>query len=389
MHDRARIAMGSLMPGLDQTAVRRVNTSVVLRTLAEQDGEATLQTLADGTALSRRTVELILTELIADGWAQEAVSRSGSAGRPARRFRFVAERSVVAGAQIDTHLAHAVVADLRGRVLGRAERVLGDDYAAPERAVARAADAVRAAAEDAGIPIERLGAGGVAAGGVIDADTGVVRRLVSAPRWSDFGLGDALSAEFGIPWIADNDANLAALAEFRGGAATGRRHIAWLIHGQRTGAGFIVGGELHRGAGGAAGELIESRVLGLGRDREQAIGRLSSPLASDREHGMAAVRAALAGDAAAMTAARELADEIADIVDIMAWTIAPELVVLGGGLEAGAELLLPLVRDRLHELGAPDIDLAASRIGTDASLVGAVRLALDEIDAELYGPVVG
>ncbi|MFT4122640.1 MAG: ROK family transcriptional regulator [Microbacteriaceae bacterium] len=376
------------MPGLDQTAVRRVNTSVVLRALAGHDDEATLQTLAAHTALSRRTVELILAELVAEGWAREAASRSGVAGRPARRFRFVAERSLVAGARIDTHLAHGVVADLHGRVLGRAERVLGDDYFAPERAVAHAAAAVRAAADDAGVPIERLGAGGIAAGGVIDPDAGVVRRLVNAPCWSGFGLGTALSAEFGIPWVADNDANLAALAEFRDGAARGRRHIAWLIHGQRSGAGFIVGGELHRGAGGAAGELIESRVLGLERDPEHLIGRLSSPLATDRERGMAAVRAALDGDPAACAAARELAVEIADVIDVIAWTIAPELVVLGGGLEAGAELLVPLVRERLSELGAPDVEFAASTVGADAPILGAVRLALDRIDAELYGPIV-
>ncbi len=377
------------MPGLDQAAVRRVNTAVVLRALATHPGDATLQALVEVTHLSRRTVELILGELAAEGWAVDVPAESGGgAGRPARRFRFGAERRLVAAARIDTHLAHGIVADLTGRVIGRAERVLGAHYFDPERAVALAAEAVRGAAAEAGVPIERLGAGGVAAGGVIDPDTGVVRRLVNAPRWDGFPLADAFSQEFGIPWVADNDANLAALAELRGGAAKGRRHMAWLIHGQRTGAGFIVGGELHRGADGAAGELIQSRVLGLERDPDHVIGRLTSPLPGEREQGMASVRAAIAGDASAISAARELAAEIADVIDVIAWTIAPELVVLGGGLETGAQLLIPLIRERLRELGAPDVELAASTVGADAPILGAVRHALDRIDTELYGPVV-
>jgi predicted NBD/HSP70 family sugar kinase len=377
------------MPGLDQTAVRRVNTAVVLRALAADPEHATLQTLVGGTELSRRTVELILAELVADGWAREVDAEgSGGAGRPARRFRFVAERRLVAGVRIDTHLVHAVIADLHGHVLGLAERALGDDYFEPELAVARAADAIRAAAAAAGVSIERLGAGGIAAGGVIDPDSGVVRRLVNAPRWTDFGLADAFTREFGIPWVADNDANLAALAELRQGAAMGRRHIAWLIHGQRTGAGFIVGGELHRGAGGAAGEIIESRVLGLERDSSQLIARLTSPLPDEHQQGIDAVRAALAGDATAAAAARELAAEVADIIDVLAWTIAPELVVLGGGLEAGASLLIPLIHERLRELGAPEIELVATVIGADAPIVGAMRFALEQMDAELYGAVL-
>lgn len=377
------------MPGLDQTGVRRVNTSVVLRALAATPEDATLQSLAERTRLSRRTVELILAELVAEGWAHEAPAESaGGAGRPARRFRFAADRRAIVGARIDTHLAHAIVCDLRGQVLGRAERVLGDDYFEPERAIEHAAEAVRAAAADAGVPLDRLGAGGLAAGGVIDPDDGVVHRLVNAPRWSGFPAAPALSAALGVPWVADNDANLAALAEFRDGAARGRRHIAWLIHGQRSGAGFIVGGELHRGAGGAAGELIESRVLGLARDPDHPIGRLTSPLPADRERAMAVVRAALADDEEATAAARALAAEIADVIDVIAWTIAPELVVLGGGLESAAELLIPLVRARLRDLGAPEVELAASTVGAEAPLLGAVRHALDHIDAELYGPVV-
>lgn len=375
------------MAGLDQTALRRVNTAAVLRALASINADATLQALIGETGLSRRTVELILGDLVAEGWAIEVPSESsGGAGRPARRFGFAAGHRLVAAARIDTHLAHGAVADTRGRILGQASRALGD-YADPRRAVADAIAAIRAAADEAAVPLDRLRAGGVAAGGVIDAN-GVVRRLVSAPDWAGFALADAFEGEFAVPWVADNDANLAALAEHRAGIAQGRRHIAWLIHGHRTGVGLIINGEVHRGGSGAAGELIESRVLGLGRSQEHPIGMLTSPIAAARSSAAKLVAAALAGDRAALALAEEFAALLADAVDVIAWTVAPELIVLGGGLEAAADLLIPLVRARTGEAGVLDIEIAATSIGADAPLIGAVRYALDRIDAELFGPTV-
>lgn len=376
------------MPGLDQAAVRRVNTAVVLRALALTEDTTTLYDLSSRTGLSRRTIELIVNALAEEGWINEdRASTPGAAGRPARRLRFVADRVLAAGVRIDTHAASAVVADLTGRIVGRADRVLGEDYFDPDRAVAHASEAVAAAMEQAGAPMDRLRAGAVAAGGVIGAD-GVVRRLVNAPRWTGFPLAGALSERFRIPWAADNDANFAALAEHRDGIGRDRTTLAWLILGRRVGAGFIVNGELHRGANGAAGELIESRVLGLVREARNAIGMLTSPNRDEREDARAAVRAALAGDAAALAAAAELADEIADVIDVVAWTIAPELIVLGGGLEEAAGLLIPLVRERLSGPEAPEVELAPTSVGPDAPLVGAVRLALDGIDADVFGPTI-
>jgi predicted NBD/HSP70 family sugar kinase len=359
----------------------------VLRALARSETDATLQALIGATGLSRRTIELILGALVSEGWAVETPSESsGGAGRPARRFRFAAGHRMVAAVRIDTHLAHGAVADLSGRILGRASRPLGD-YADPRHSVADAVAAVHAAAGDAAVPLDRLCAGGVAAGGVIDAG-GVVRRLVSAPGWAGFALAGAFEDEFGVPWVADNDANLAALAEHRDGAARGRRHLAWLIHGHRTGVGFIVNGEVHRGSSGAAGELIESRVLGLGRRREHPIGMLTSPVTAERRRAEQVVAAAVAGDPAALALAEQFAAMLADAVDVIAWTVAPELIVLGGGLETAADLLIPLVRGRAGEVDLLEIDIKPSTIGAEAPLIGAVRYALDHIDADLFGPTV-
>ncbi|MET9087837.1 helix-turn-helix domain-containing protein, partial [Streptomyces sp. NPDC004237] len=113
-----------LMSGMNQSAVRRVNTSVILRALAVSAGPTTLTALAERTALSRRTIELILDSLVAAGWVAELdrVPAQGSAGRPARRYELRAERALLAAARITTRDVSAVVADVRGRIVGRARR---------------------------------------------------------------------------------------------------------------------------------------------------------------------------------------------------------------------------------------------------------------------------
>ncbi len=376
------------MAGLDQAAVRRVNTAVVLRALALADETTTLFELSAQTRLSRRTVELIVNALSQEGWiTEDRASSSGGAGRPARRLRFVSDRVLVAGVRIDTDTATAVIADIGGRILARAEQPLGQDYFDPALTVALAASAVEVAVERSGLPLDRVRAGAVAAGGVIGPD-GAVRRLVNAPRWTGFPLAAALTERFGVPWVADNDANFAALAEHRDGIGRDRRTLAWILLGRRVGAGFIVNGEVHRGANGAAGELIESSVLGLVREQDNPIGMLTSPKDEERAVARAAVRAAQSGDRAAQDAAAEMADQIAAVVDIVAWTIAPDLIVLGGGLEEGADLLIPLVRERLSGPDGPEVELAATAVGADAALTGAVRLALDSIDSDVFGPTI-
>ena len=114
------------MPGMNQSAVRRVNTSVILRALAVSAGPLKLTALAERTGLSRRTIELILDSLVEAGWVAELdrVPASGSAGRPARRYELRAEHALLAAAQINTEYASAVVADVRGRIVGRAQRPL-------------------------------------------------------------------------------------------------------------------------------------------------------------------------------------------------------------------------------------------------------------------------
>jgi predicted NBD/HSP70 family sugar kinase len=375
--------------GLDQSAVRRMNTAVVLRALAAESEPVTLQRLGEMSGLSRRTIEVILDALVRAGWAAEAEHLAdGGAGRPAKRFRHVRDRAAAAALRVDTHLAHAMIVDLGGQVLGRSTIRLGEDYFDPDRTVVVLAAALEEARTQSGLPADRILAAGLAAGGVIDTERGLVRRLVNAPKWTGFPLAERLSALLSMPCSIDNDANLAALAEVRAGVAADAGTLAWLVHGFRTGAGFVIDGAIHRGRQGAAGELIESRVLALDQSPLGGFGMLTSPVAEEHAGALRLAEAARHGEADAVRAADAFAAELAGIIDVLSWTIAPDLVVLGGGLETAADVIEPRVATCLERLGVPPVRTAATALGADAMLLGAAHSALAAVERAIFASIV-
>ncbi|MFI6408213.1 ROK family protein [Streptomyces sp. NPDC050548] len=373
---------------MNQSAVRRVNTSVILRTLAVSAGPMTLTELAERAGLSRRTNELILDSLIEAGWVTELdrVPTSGCAGRPARRYELRAEHALLAAVRITTLDVSAMVADVRGRILGRAQRPLRA-YQDPRSTLDDAADLVREALDDAGGSPDRLRAGAVAAGGAID-DEGVVRRLVHTTRWEGVRLPEELGRRVRMPWFADNDTNLGALAERWRGVAGDHDNVVWAVLGNRTGLGILIRGAVHRGLDGAAGEIIEAHSIPVGSVENHPVAWLTSPEADRRRIALERFEAARAGDAEALAEVDEFVENITSILTTLSWTVAPSLIVLGGGLEEAADVLLPRVREAMRAARTPAIELRATCLGRDAALIGAVKMALDRMDTELFGPLV-
>lgn len=376
------------MPGMNQSAVRRVNTSVILRALAVSAGPTTLTALAEQAGLSRRTIELILDSLVEAGWVTELdrVPTSGCAGRPARRYELRAEHALLAAVCITTSDASAVVADVRGRILGRAHRLLRA-YQDPQVTLDDAAALVLEALDDAGGSPERLRAGAVAGGGAID-DDGVVRRLVHTTHWEGVHLPDEFARRVRMPWFADNDTNLGALAERWRGVAGDHDNVVWAMLGNRTGLGILIRGAVHRGLDGAAGEIVEAASMPAGSVENHPVAWLTSPDEAQRRVALGRFEAARAGDATALAEVDEFVENIASILTTLSWTVAPSLIVLGGGLEDAADVLLPRVRDALRGARTPAVELRATALGRDAALIGAVKLALDRMDTELFGPLV-
>ncbi|MFC8800079.1 ROK family protein [Promicromonospora sp. NPDC057138] len=374
--------------GLDQSGIRRVNTSAALRALAVSAEAMTMTALAERTGLSRRTIELILDALVDAGWVAELarVPVTGGAGRPPRRFELRAQHALLAAVRVNTLEGAAVVSDVRGNILGRARRALRE-YHDPRSTLDDAADLVREALVDAGGTIERLRAGAVASGGAIDAD-GVVRRLVFTQHWEGVDLPAELGSRIRIPWFADNDANLGALAERWRGSARDHDDVVWAQLGNRAGVGILIRGTVHRGHEGAAGEIVEAVSMSVGSIDDHPIAWLTSPVQEHRRFALSRVDAARSGDTAALAEVDVFVEHIATVLTTLSWTIAPSLIVLGGGMEDAADVLLPRVRERMRAARTPGIELRATSLGPDGPLIGALKFALDRMDTTLFGPIV-
>ncbi|MEV6110276.1 ROK family transcriptional regulator [Streptomyces sp. NPDC051940] len=368
--------------GGDSSLLRRLNTTAVLRVLYG-GGEFTLSELVRATAVTRATVENALATLIRQGWAQEvppAADGRRPVGRPARRYRFRSEAGCVLGLDIGVHKVLAVAADLHGVVRAVRQTEVASDLAPAQRLAAATALGQRTR-RAAGFEAARVRAVGAGATGVVNAE-GTVILSDLLPGWAGTELAVSLAADFGVPAAAGNDTNLAALAEHWRGASAGVRDVLHLHAGHEISAGLVIGGRLHRGRHGAAGELGILPASGW----PDTPRRLRETWGADVEGLFAAARAR---DTKALQALRSFCDRLAQGAAALVLAVDPELVVLGGGLSRAGVLLADPLRRRLRELCLFPVRVAVSELGVEAVALGAVRLAMDEVEKELFATSAG
>ncbi|WP_404816220.1 ROK family protein [Streptomyces thermolineatus] len=372
------------LTGGDPSLLRRINSAVVLHALREAR-TATLTELAGGTGLSRPTVEGVVEDLVASGLAAEAPTEREDArrqGRPARRFRFRAEAGHLLGIEIGAHRVRVVLSDLEGRVLGRHGRAVDESLPAGER-LERARAAVTELLRRSGVARDSLRAVGVGSPGIVEAD-GTVRLCTALPGWSGLPLADRLRRSFRCPVLVENDANAAVVAEHWQGAAAGVDDVVLVLAGLSPGAGSLIGGRLHRGHGGAAGEIGALHLLGREDRPERLLSTTGTPLEPLDEAAVARVFAlAKEGDAAACGARDRFVERLVHDVAALVLALDPELVVVGGWA-AGLEQVLGPVRERLSRYCLRTPRVALSTLGGEAVATGALRLALDHVEERMF-----
>ncbi|WP_225993082.1 ROK family transcriptional regulator [Actinomadura rudentiformis] len=384
--------------GGDPSVLRRLNSVATLRAL-RGGGEPTLSELAKQVGLSRPTTEGVLGELVERGLVEEVPPRSGAGlGRPARRYRFRAEAGYALGMEIESHRARIFVADLDGEVVGGHSVELDVDWEPPERLAAVRA-AVKTCLARAGI--ERSALWAVAAGtpGVIAPD-GTVAICTVVPGWQGLHLARELGRSFSCPVYVENDANLATVAERWRGVAKDVDDVIYVLAQLHTGMGAIINGRLHRGRWGAAGEVGMLPELGL-RDTTAALSGAMSPLdagagegggessgggsGGGRDAGAERVLdAAMRGDPEAVALVERLAARMARGIAAMALALDPEMIVVGGELTHTGDRLVEELRRHVRPLCLGPTRIEASTLGDEAVGLGAVRLALDQIDERLF-----
>ncbi|POX44509.1 ROK family protein [Streptomyces sp. Ru72] len=372
------------LTGGDPSLLRRINSAVVLHALRATDC-ATLTEVTRVTGLSRPTVEGVVEGLIEAGLVVEAAAEEGAArrqGRPARRFRFRAEAGHLLGLDVGAHRVTALLADLDGRELGSLSREVAESAPADER-LERLRSTVAELLRRSGVSRGSLRAVGVATPGIVEAD-GTVRLGTALPEWTGLKLGERLSRSFKCPVLVENDANAAAVAEHWKGAATESDDVVFVLAGLSPGAGSLIGGRLHRGYGGAAGEIGALHLLGREAKPETLLSTTDEPLQPLDEQQVADVFAlARGGDQRARAAVDRFLQRLVHDVAALVLALDPELVVIGGWA-VGLDGVLDPLRHELARYCLRPPRVALSQLGEAAVATGALRLALDHVEEQLF-----
>jgi predicted NBD/HSP70 family sugar kinase len=343
--------------------------------------------------ISKPTVSLALQALVDAGLVREAAAGPGGPSYGAVFFEPVPEAAYILGLDLGTRFLRGAVCDLAGEVRARQDVELrGADADGALRAIAALRESLIAAAA---LPVERIDGVVLGVPGVIDAQKSTLHLTTpNIPGLEGRAFGRELAELLGVEVTLENDVNLAAVGERWAGVARGVDDFAFLSVGTGMGMGLVLGGELHRGNHGAAGE-VDWALAGLTEDADPSadgVAALASRIAPPGSAGTAVAppydartifSAARRGDSLARTVVEEVARRIAAHITPIAAVADPALVVLGGGLGANGDLLLTPVRRLLNEWIPYPPRVEISSLGEAAVLMGALavglRSALDNV----------
>ncbi|WP_410668039.1 ROK family protein [Amycolatopsis sp. cmx-4-68] len=347
---------------------------------------ATVTELAGRAGLSRPAADVLLRGLVTDGWAEiEEPGPNSVVGRPARRYRFRSTAGHVLGIDIGVHKILAIISDLEGNLVEQVRHPT-DPEAGPESRLAAVDRAIDEVLRSAGMAPADIWALTVGVTGPVD-ETGRTSLFTPLPGWQHIDAAAHLSGRFTCPIRVENDCKLAAVAERWKGVAQDADDIVFVLAGLRLGAGLILDGTLRRGYGGAAGEIGALRALRwlTAPDHLKSCPGVPESVASG-EAAAWVFQAARDGDQSAKTAVQRFTRDLAIGLAALVLTLDPQVVVYGGGFSRSADVILEPLRRELakHCLRVPE--LRTSTLGDEGVALGAVRLALDEVDARLLGP---
>lgn len=349
------MAGAKAVPGL----LRTLNERAVLDAI-RASAPISRAELARRTGISKPTVSLALRALLGDGLVRETSLEPDRPHFGAVYYEAEPDAAFVLGVDLGARALRAAICDLAGETRSSAELVSRAPVAKRLDALAGLLDSLLA---DAGVPAGRLDRAVVGIPAVVSSEGRVSDSDIPGLERGD--LRARLEERLGVPVTLENDVNLAALGAARGGAAQGANDFAFVLVGEGLGAAVVLGGELHRGANGAAGELDAIRS-GHREDFDPSAGALQAYAATlDADPGGIA-RAVLA----------ETARRIALHVVPLAATLDLPLVVLGGSVGGDPALLGPVQRHLEEWLAFPP-RVVSSALGEAAVLTGALAAGLD------------
>lgn len=378
-------------PG-SQASLREANRARIVDAV-KRFGGLTQVELAEATGLSTATISTIVRELTGAGVVDtRPTSRSG---RRALKVTLARQLGLVAGIQFGHRHLKVALGDFGRTIVAEQQMPLPLDHRV-DTGLDRAALLVVDLLERVGASMDELLTIGVALPAPVDTATGMISVRGVMRGWDDLHIGQTMSKRLARPVIVDNDANLGALAEHELGAGRGYRDVVFVRASYTTGAGIILGGHLHRGYAGTAGEIGHVQVDPMGDIcRCGNRGCLDTVVGSSAlldlvrsSHGDLTLRdiilRARDGDPGCGRVIADAGERIGKVVAQVVNTLNPQLVVVGGELAAAGEILVaPLREEALRHTAqntiAP-VEVVLGELGPQAEVMGALTLALQSTE---------
>jgi glucokinase-like ROK family protein len=366
--------------------------------------------------LSRAVVAQRVLELVERGLVEEGDSGPSSGGRAPRLLHLRAEAGRLLVADLGATSVDAAVTDLGGKVLRHTSRTI-DVAEGPELVLKRVLELFDLLEEDLPPDTGPLWGIGIGVPGPVDFTSGCVVSPPIMPGWDEYPIRTRFAA-YGVPVWIDNDVNVHALGELRVGAARRHRTVVHVKIGTGIGAGLIIGGQIHRGIEGSAGDVGHIQVaedsavvcrcgkvgclealaggaaiarLGVAAAFEGQSKMLARVLAERGELVAQDVGwAATHGDPASLQiivgSARLVGSMLATLVNVL----NPSLILVGGGVAGVGDVLLATIRQTVYARSLPlatrNLSIQRSMLGDRVGVIGAAAMVADQLfSRELLG----
>ncbi|MFT3942475.1 MAG: ROK family transcriptional regulator [Ancrocorticia sp.] len=384
------------------TDMRRINRQALLEVIW---GEAimTAAELVEGSGLTRATVYAACDELIAQGWIVELDRQRApneARGRPSRRFQFAYDSGAVVAIDAGSHSVRVAVTNLTGRLRATKETPLAGDTQDMSDRQERVRSTVRAALQEAKTSPELVVCATLAIPAPVNAN-GCVPEKNAFWRLMHADLPGILNDLLQAPVLVENDANLAAFAEFAQRFSPednrGPRDLLAVLSGWRTQSGIISDGHLIRGSRGRAGEssgltLVKgvNNTIGayrwIAEDAARLLKESSTPslmrvrgdteLTSEYVLGLSKQ-----SDPVAMKAVEHAGRRLGRILATQIALLDPEVAVVCGSAVPLAKETMPFLHAEVARVvGIDNVPvIECSALGSDVVLVGAIARSLEHI----------
>ncbi len=344
---------------------------------------------------NRATITAIVQPLIEEGILVEnsPIPSTRVGGRPARPIWFSPDGPSIAAMVVEHNAVHTALMSLGGNVL-----FFRDDAVDPAAGGSAAfLDVMQVALSEAIARAGRAPLGiGVAVSGMVDTDSGTIVKVNLAEALDGLALGPELEKRFGLPVQIDHHPRSISVGDRMFGLGRGLESFASIYTGEVLGGGYYLGGRLHRGVGGAGGEIGHTFVDANGavcrcgrvgcwetiatvpwmREQAKALGIKKA----DSLTAVDLVRQSEQGDEAAKTLLHRYANNLAIGIANLQQTIAPDTFILHGDAAAGGEMMRTLIEDHARALVPPrpgsTLKVLSSNDGHLTSVSGAAALVL-------------